>query len=118
MNTERQIEFYKVKEIWSELAVTDYAKDKIKETWIFTDETRLRKELRDTTNSREMIEKLGEPPLQNVTEMKEILDIAKKGDCLMPYQLTRVENILVAADRLKDYLSRGRQYENSLAFYD
>ncbi|MBR4719676.1 MAG: DNA mismatch repair protein MutS [Lachnospiraceae bacterium] len=118
MNTENQIEFNKVKEIWSELAVTDYAKDKIKETWVFTDETRLRKELRDTTNSRRMIEKLGEPPLQNVSEMKEILDIAKKGNCLTPYQLTRVENILVAVDRIKDYLSRGRHYENSLAFYD
>ena len=118
MNTEKQIEFNKVKELWSELAVTDYAKEKIKEIWIFTEETRLRKELRDTTNSRKMIEKLGEPPLQNVSEMKEILDIAKKGDCLTPYQLTRVENVLVAADRLKDYLSRGRQYENSLAFYD
>jgi dsDNA-specific endonuclease/ATPase MutS2 len=65
-----------------------------------------------------MIEKLGEAPMQNVSEMKEILDIVKKGDCLTPYQLARVENVLVAADRLKDYLSRGRQYENSLAFYD
>jgi dsDNA-specific endonuclease/ATPase MutS2 len=118
MNTEKQIEFDKVKEIWAGYAVTEYAKDKIKDTQIILNETALRKELRDTTNSRMMIEKLGEPPLQNVTEMKEILEIAKKGDCLTPYQLARVENVLVAADRLKDYLSRGRQYENSLAFYD
>ena len=118
MNTEKQIEFDKVKEIWAGYAVTEYAKEKIKDTQIILNETALRKELRDTTNSRMMIEKLGEPPLQNVTEMKEILEIAKKGDCLTPYQLARVENVLVAADRLKDYLSRGRQYENSLAFYD
>ena len=100
MNTENQIEFNKVKELWSEFAITDYAKDMIGKTWIFTDETKLRKQLRDTTNSRIMIEKLGEPPLQNVSEMKEILDVAKKGDCLTPYQLLRVENILVASDRL------------------
>ena len=31
MNIERQIEFDKVKEIWSELAITDWAKEKIRE---------------------------------------------------------------------------------------
>ena len=118
MNTEQQIEFDKIKEIWAQLAVTGAAKEDIANMSIFLDEAELNNNLRDTTDSRKMIEKLGEPPLQNVTEMKEILDIAKKGDCLTPYQITRVENVLVAADRLKDYLSRGRQYENSLAYYD
>ena len=32
MNIERQIEFDKVKDIWSELAVTDWAKERIRET--------------------------------------------------------------------------------------
>lgn len=31
MNIERQIEFDKVKEIWAELAVTDWAKERIRE---------------------------------------------------------------------------------------
>lgn len=118
MNTEIQIEFDKLKEIWSALAVTDYAKEQIENTEVIIDETELRSRLRDTTNSRDMIEKLGNPPLQNVTEMKEILDVADKGDCLTPYQLTRVDKVLVIIERLKDYLSRGKQYENPLAYYD
>ena len=118
MNTEIQIEFDKLKEIWSALAVTDYAKEQIENTEVIIDETELRSRLRDTTNSRDMIEKLGNPPLQNVTEMKEILDAADKGDCLTPYQLTRVDKVLVIIERLKDYLSRGKQYENPLAYYD
>ncbi len=118
MNTEKQIEFDKVKEIWAGFAVTEYAKKKIKDTQIILYETALRKELRDTTNSRNMIEEFGIPPLQDVTKINEILAAAGRGDCLSPYQLERVENVTVAAQRLKDYLSRGRQYDNPLAYYD
>lgn len=107
MNTEKQIEFHKVKEIWSELAITGYAKELIANTTVFLEEMELRKQLRDTTDSRKMIEKLGTPPLQNVTEIREILTIAEKGDCLTPYQLERVENVLVVVERLKNYLEGG-----------
>ena len=118
MNTERQIEFDKIKNIWAELAVTGYAKDCIEATEIILEEKELRKALRDTTNSREMVENLGNPPVQNVTEIREILEIAEKGDCLTPYQLERVEKVLVAVERLIDYLKRGKQYNNPLAYYD
>ena len=118
MNIERQIEFDKIKEIWSELAITDWAKEKIREAGPFYSEQELKKQLKDTSDARFLIEKLGNPPFQNITEIKEVLLIAKKGDCLTPYQLERVERVLVVIKRLKDYLSRGKVYENSLAFYD
>lgn len=118
MNINKQIEFDKIKEMWSDLAVTDYAKEKIKNAWIFYSENELRKELRDTGDAKEMIEKTGTPPLQNVTEIKEVILIAEKGDCLTPYQLERVEKALVAIKRLREYLERGKAYNNSLAFYD
>ncbi|WP_026496363.1 endonuclease MutS2 [Butyrivibrio sp. WCD3002] len=118
MNTEKQIEFDKIKNIWSELACTDYAKEQINKTEIILNERELRKAIKDTTESRVMIEKLGNPPLQNVTEIRDILTIADKGKCLTPYQLERVETALVAVERMMDYLSRGRQYDNSLAYYD
>lgn len=118
MDIEKQIEFDKVKAIWADLAVTDWAKEKIMETAILLSENELRKQLRDTTNARRLIEKLGTPPLQNITEMKEILLIAEKGDCLTPYQLERVEKVLVAVKRLKDYLEKGKAYNNSLAYYE
>lgn len=79
MNIERQIEFDKVKDIWSELAVTDWAKERIKETTLYFSETELKKQLRDTTDAKFLIEKLGMPPLQNMTEIKGTLLIAEKG---------------------------------------
>ena len=118
MNTEQQIEFDKIKEIWAGLAVTGAAKKKIAAAGIFLDELELNKSLRDTTNSRKMIENLGNPPLQDVTEIREILMEAGKGACLTPYQLERVEKVLVVVERLKDYLARGKLYENPLSYYD
>ena len=45
MNTESQIEFNKVKNIWSELASTDYAKEQIKKADIILSERELKKAL-------------------------------------------------------------------------
>ncbi|MCR5323885.1 MAG: DNA mismatch repair protein MutS [Lachnospiraceae bacterium] len=118
MNTEIQIEFDKVKEMWSDLAVTAYAKKMIANMGIILDETEIAGQLKETTDSRKMIEKLGNPPLQDVTEIKSILQAAERGDCLTPYQLERVEKVLIVVERLRLYLSRGKQYENPLAYYD
>lgn len=118
MNIERQIEFVKIKEMWINLAVTEQAKENIREVSFYLDENELRKQLKETTDSRNLIEKLGTPPLQSLSEIKDILAIAEKGDCLTPYQLERVEAVLAAVKRLKDYLSGGKMYENPLAYYE
>lgn len=116
-NTEKMLEFDKIKEKWSELALTDAAKEKIRAAKFYLSEGELRRELRDTTDARSMIELLGNPPLQNVGEIKEILLAADKGECLTPYQLECVEKILAAVRRLKDYLSRAASSGNQLGFY-
>lgn len=118
MNIEKQIEFDKIKEMWAALAVTERARQQIAGTSCCLDESRLRKELRDTTDSRELIEKLGTPPLQNLSEIREILTVSEKGDCLMPHQLEHVETVLAGIRRLKTYLDRGKQFENPVAYYE
>lgn len=116
MNIEKQIEFDKIKELWMNLAVTEWAKEKIRGISFYLRETELKKQLRDTTESRKLMEKLGTPPLQNLTEIKDILVIAEKGGCLTPYQLERVERVLASVRRLKEYLNRGKLYDNPLAY--
>lgn len=118
MNIEKQSEFDKIKEKWMELAITDQAKDQIRNISFYHSELELRRRLKDTTDSRNMMENLGAPPLQNVSEIWEILVIAEKGGCLTPRQLEQVEKVLAAVKRLRDYLSRGKFYDNSLAYYD
>ena len=91
---ENQIEFNKIKKIWANLAITSTAKEQIEGRWIILDESLLKSELKSTSDAKEMIEKLGNPPLQDVSEILEILEIAQKGECLTPYQLERVQSIL------------------------
>lgn len=114
---EKQIEFDKIKEAWSRLCVTGGAKEKVESLSFYLSESELRKQMRDTTDGREMIDKLGAPPLPELEELKEIVMIAEKGDCLTPYQLERVEKMLVAVKRLESYLERGKMYENPVAYY-
>lgn len=118
MNIEKQIEFDKIKEMWMERAVTEWTREQIREVSFCLSERELRKQLKDTTDSRKLMEKLGAPPLQNVAAIREILMAAGKGDCLTPHQLERVEKVLAAVRRLKDYLARGKLYENPLAYYE
>lgn len=118
MNIEKQIELDKIKEIWMNLAVTEWAKEKIEGVSFCLKENELRKQLRDTTDSRNFIEEMGTPPLQNVTEIKGVLLAAEKGDCLTPYQLERVEKGLTGIKRLKNYLEKGKAYHNALAYYE
>lgn len=118
MEFEKIIEFDSVKIKWMSLAMTKNAKEKIKNVIPFISESELRKHLRETTESRTMIEKCGTPPLVSMEGIEEILSISLKGDCLTASQLENVEITLVAIRRLKDYLNRGKQYDISLAFYD
>ena len=118
MNLDKVLEFDKVKERWKELAVTEHAHEQIDAATFMLAELELKSALKDTTDARELIEKLGTPPLQNVTEIKEVMDIAGKDQCLTPYQLERVGMILSAVRRLKDYLERGKVFQNSLAYYE
>lgn len=118
MDIGKQIEFDKIKEKWMELAVTEKAKEMINGLSFYLSESELKRQLKDTTDSRNLIEKLGTPPLPDVQEIKESIAAAEKGECLMPYQLERVEKTLVAIKRLKDYLGRGKIYGNHLAYYE
>lgn len=116
--TENVLEFDKVKEIWSECALTSYAKKEIQNTCPILSESELAAKLRETTEARSMLEKCGTPPLVSLNGIRELLLAAGKGQCLTPFQLEEAASALVAVKRLKDYLSRGKQYEISLAYYE
>lgn len=118
MNIEKQLEFDKIREKWMDLAVTDKAREEIRLTDICLDEMDLRRKMRETSEGKDLIEKLGMPPLQNVSEIKEIVTLAEKGSCLTPYQLERVEKVLIIMSRLKVYLKKGTSFGISLAYYE
>lgn len=117
MKEERILEFDKIKQLWLEYAFTEKAKQMITETVPFLSEGELNARLRETTESRQLLEKCGNPPLVALSGMEEIMLIASKGDCLSAHQLELVKNALTAVSRLMSYLERGKAYDNSLAYY-
>lgn len=111
------LELEKIKEIWAGLALTAAARAKIEEAGPILAERQLQAALRETTESRQLLEKFGTPPLVSLEGMEQILLVAEKGDMLGPEQLEQVESALAAVKRMQDYLSRGQQYQIPLAFY-
>ena len=116
--TERILEFDKIKEIWSALALTDSAKREIRETEPVLSEVELRARLRETTEARTMMEEMGTPPLSAMEGVRELMNAAERGDCLTAAQLEQAESALTAVKRLKDYLNRCKALELSLPWYE
>ncbi len=116
--TEQLLEFDKIKQIWAEYALTDAAKGQIAETEPFLEEAKLLANLRETTQSRQLLELCGTPPLVSLQGLAEVILIAQKGECLSVEQLILVQNALTAVERLKSYLNRGKVHEISLCFYE
>ena len=117
-HTERILEFDKIKELWLEFAMTDAAKEKIRNTVPCLDESKLQALLRETTEAKAMIESCGNPPLISFSGIHTILETAQKEGCLTPEQLEQTCNTLVAVRRLKDYLNQCKMYDYSLAYYE
>lgn len=116
--SEKIIEFDKIKEKWANHALTVWAKQQIAEITPFLSEAELRKNMRDTTEGRQMLEKCGTPPLVTMEGAEEILRTAEVGDCLMPDQLEKAADMITAVSRLKEYLNRCKQYKISAAYYE
>ena len=116
--TERILEFDKIKEIWSALALTDSAKREIRETEPVLSEVELRARLRETTEAKTMMEEMGTPPLSAMEGVRELMNVAERGDCLTAAQLEQAESALTAVKRLKDYLNRCKALELSLPWYE
>lgn len=115
--TEISLEFDKIKLKWKECALTEAAGKEIENAHLILSETELAARLRETTESRQMLEKCGTPPLVSMEGIRELLTEAEKGQCLMPQELERMALAFVAAKRLKEYLERGKMYEIPLAYY-
>lgn len=112
------LEFDKIKEIWSGLALTDAAKKKIQKAAPILSEGELTAEQNKTQEARIMLEKMGTPPLTSLEGIRELLQAAQKGDCLTAPQLEQIEFSLTAVKRLKEYLNRCKQLALSLPWYE
>ena len=101
-----------------ERANSEAARELLGQLSPYMGESELRKNMKDTTQARQMLDALGQPPLPSMDHVEEYLDQTVKGDLLLPEEIEQIGTFLAAVTRMKAYLERGRGFQISLAFYD
>lgn len=81
-------------------------------------EEELRKNLRETTQARQMLDLVGTPPAPAMEFIEGLLDKAVRYELLLPEELEQIGMFLTAVKRMKEYLERGKGLQISLAFYE
>ena len=118
IDSEKIIEFDKIKELWMSFAMTKVAKQQIQEIQPYLSEAELLAKIHETTEGKILIEKCGNPPVVSLDGIAELLQIAEKGGCLSIDELLVMEKAFTAVNRMKQYMKRGTTHEISLAYYE
>lgn len=114
---ERILEFDKIKELLEQCAVTDFARKEIANLRPELSQLTLLRLLRETSEACTIMRSAGNPPLQDVEEAKQALDIVNKDGLLSPEQLERIQVFAAAGRRLRSYLKKAQETQAGLAFY-
>ncbi|MGL5437783.1 MAG: endonuclease MutS2 [Lachnospiraceae bacterium] len=118
LQTELVLEINKIKEKMQEFAFTEHAKNKIIELQPLLSIREVNIALRETSEAKLILEKIGNPPLTSFEDMDEMLQIMKAGGCLTAEQLEKIAGNLTAVSRLKDFLNKSKQLEISMPYYE
>ncbi|AEY65455.1 DNA mismatch repair protein MutS [Clostridium sp. BNL1100] len=111
------LEFNKIIEMLIENTVSQKAKDKLSLLEPYMSESECKRRMKETTDSKRLLESLGTPPLSSMNELDKILDLCAKGAMLIPEQFEEVSQFLLACRRMKSYLKRAESLENEIAYY-
>lgn len=101
----------------SELAVTAAAKAAALSLKPCLQETKLRKQLSDTAQAKEMIEIFSAPPMPAMERVEEFIARADTGELLSAEEIEAVGSFLTSVSRMINYLEKGCERQISLAFY-
>jgi dsDNA-specific endonuclease/ATPase MutS2 len=112
------LEFNIILEKLEGFAHTETAKEKIRGLTLSLNESEVKKNLRDTTEARIIIERMGLPPAVNMKGLSGILNTTKQGGCLSAKDLEQTGAMLTGVKRLKDFLNKSKYLEIGLSYYE
>ncbi len=116
-NTYKTLEFNKILEKISDYALSENAKNKILTLSPFLSERECKKNLKDTTEAKNIIDSIGNPPITSMLELDKILTLAEKGSMLSAKELTTVSEFIYSCERMVSYLKKAEFLQVNLAFY-
>ena len=111
------VAFTEIIEQLAEYANSPQAKEKIRNLQPYLDEGELKRNMRDTTQARQMLDLLGTPPLPVMEQIGHIVEKAVLGELLLPEEMEEVGMFLAAVRRMQSYLERGKMHHIPAAFY-
>ena len=111
------LEFNKIIEMLLDNAVSPKAQERLSLLRPYLNEAECKRRMKETTDSKRLLESLGTPPLSSMNELDKILDLCSKGAMLVPDQFEEVSQFLLACRRMKSYLKRAESLGNDIAYY-
>lgn len=112
------LEFNRILDRLEELAHTEGAKEQIRNLTPELKEAEVRKNLRDTTQARLILDRMGQPPAVAMNGLSTIFKSVMQESLLMPEELEAVGTMLTGVKRYKDFLNRCKYLQLSLAYYE
>lgn len=112
------LEFYRILEKLENLSHTEAAKEQIRSLTPSLKESQVQKDLRDTTEARMILDRMGLPPAVGMKDLSDIITTAKQGGCLTAEELELTGIMLTGVKRYKDFLNRCKHLELSLPYYE
>jgi DNA mismatch repair protein MutS2 len=111
------LEFNKLLHILEEYALSENAKNKIKNLEPYLSESEVLRHLNETTEAKKIIENFGSPPLSGMHELEKSLALLGKGTMLLSEQLANISQFLTTCRRLKIYLKKAEGSSTNVALY-
>jgi DNA mismatch repair protein MutS2 len=113
----KSLEFDKIIDLLCENAVSENAKQKLRQLRPYLSEGELNARLKDTTEARKILDQIGTAPLASMKDVSMLLELAEKGAMLIPEQLTQIGLFINACKRMKSFLKKAESLNVSLAGY-
>lgn len=104
--TFKLLEFDKVLEFLSEFAISDLGKKRCKSAIVHSDFNLINRELAFTSEARYLLNMFIEPPLDNIFNVKNAVEDAKKGLSISAEELVMIANILKTSRLMRRYFER------------
>ncbi len=105
----RVLEFNKVKEMLKKYAYSSSAKKLVDELVPYDNTYEINNSLEESNEALEILMKKGNPPIEGLCDIGDILQRAKKGGTLTPEQLLKVLGMLTATRRMQEFFKREDQ---------
>lgn len=117
MTTESILEFDQIKQMLTNCAVSEQAKQKLSLLSPILDEGECKLKMEETTQARVLLDTYGTPPLSHMKDLSEILLSVEQHSMLIPEQLISVSSFITTCERLTNYLKKAETSNLDLAYY-